>query len=142
MQTLGSFFQRLQAKNLRQSGLDCGCVFPFVYNGKKYDSCTTVDYPDYPWCAMDSVYQPGRYQICDQDCEKDCRSSYYTHEGYFGKGNDCYYDVDYDSDWCCTNECCMTEAWADYLFRDYYNSDEWYNKCADTESYWRPCGPN
>ena len=34
---------------------DC-CVFPFIYRSKKYQSCTTVDNGNIPWCATTSNY--------------------------------------------------------------------------------------
>jgi hypothetical protein len=37
------------------------CVFPFVYNGKAYDECTTDDYPlGVAWCATD-IDENGEY---------------------------------------------------------------------------------
>ena len=37
------------------------CVFPFVYRGKKYDSCTTIGHLlKKPWCSLTSNYDRDR----------------------------------------------------------------------------------
>merc|ERR1712151_819825 len=33
------------------------CVFPFIYNGKQYDSCTTVNNGGKLWCATERFYK-------------------------------------------------------------------------------------
>lgn len=38
------------------------CVFPFVYGGKKYESCTKVAH-DKLWCSLDKVYK-GHWANC------------------------------------------------------------------------------
>ena len=40
------------------------CVFPFTYNGKKYNSCTTVNNSNKRWCATESVYK-SQWGNCD-----------------------------------------------------------------------------
>ena len=40
------------------------CVFPFVYQGQKYNSCTTVNYNGKRWCSTESVYK-GKWGSCD-----------------------------------------------------------------------------
>ena len=32
------------------------CVFPFVYNGVEYNTCTTVDNGSTDWCALEAEY--------------------------------------------------------------------------------------
>ena len=36
------------------------CVFPFVYKGKGYCSCTTVDYGNKLWCATTNSYDKDK----------------------------------------------------------------------------------
>ena len=45
------------------TGNGCKCQFPFVYNGKSYDSCTTVDHGQ-PWCSCEVIYEEGRWGNC------------------------------------------------------------------------------
>nr|XP_040566435.1 72 kDa type IV collagenase-like [Lepeophtheirus salmonis] len=47
------------------------CTFPFKYNGKTYDACTTADNSGSPWCAT-SVNAQGEYQgygNCNTNCQ-------------------------------------------------------------------------
>ena len=37
------------------------CVFPFKYNGKTYNKCTTVDNGNTEWCATE-VKTDGNYK--------------------------------------------------------------------------------
>ncbi|PFX26442.1 Seminal plasma protein BSP-30 kDa [Stylophora pistillata] len=43
------------------------CVFPFVYGGKKYKSCTTVAHHRL-WCSLDKVYK-GHWANCASPCK-------------------------------------------------------------------------
>jgi len=36
------------------------CVFPFIYRGQTYHSCTTVDRGNKKWCAKTSNFDQGR----------------------------------------------------------------------------------
>ena len=43
------------------------CVFPFIYKGVTYNSCTSVDNDDYLWCAtetLDGNYVDGMWKDC------------------------------------------------------------------------------
>ena len=40
------------------------CVFPFIYKGKSYKSCTTVDNSNKLWCSTESVYK-SKWGNCD-----------------------------------------------------------------------------
>merc|ERR1712131_225542 len=43
------------------------CHFPFIYKGKQYDSCTTVDNSGSLWCSTTYNYQ-GKWRTCtDKD---------------------------------------------------------------------------
>merc|ERR1712131_367747 len=43
------------------------CHFPFIYKGKQYDSCTTVDNSGSSWCSTTYNYQ-GQWRTCtDKD---------------------------------------------------------------------------
>ena len=49
------------------------CIFPFRYNGKSYDSCTTDDDPDNEfWCAIEvkanGDIQRGEWGYCEDEC--------------------------------------------------------------------------
>ena len=39
------------------------CVFPFEYKGVSYDSCTTLDNGDTPWCSKTAKYS-GSWAEC------------------------------------------------------------------------------
>merc|ERR1712018_65208 len=49
------------------------CVFPFKYNGKTYNKCTSVE-SDVPWCATqvgrDGTVITGQWGDCGQACKK------------------------------------------------------------------------
>uniref|UniRef100_A0A670JGX4 Fibronectin type-II domain-containing protein n=1 Tax=Podarcis muralis TaxID=64176 RepID=A0A670JGX4_PODMU len=50
---------------------ETGCVFPFIYKGKPYESCTTLDkHEGKAWCATTPDYQTGlKWRFCNQlDC--------------------------------------------------------------------------
>ena len=50
----------------------CGnCVFPFIFNGRIFDSCTTIDGDATPWCAT-SVDASGNYGGTWEYCESSC----------------------------------------------------------------------
>ncbi|CAB4059020.1 MMP9 [Lepeophtheirus salmonis] len=46
------------------------CVFPFMYNGVTYNSCTTVDFGSTKWCAtsVDASLNQLTYGICGSSC--------------------------------------------------------------------------
>merc|ERR1711920_48786 len=39
------------------------CAFPFVYKGKRYNSCTSIEHTQ-PWCSTTSTYQ-GQWGNCN-----------------------------------------------------------------------------
>lgn len=42
----------------------CGnCVFPFIFNGRIHDSCTTIDGDSTPWCSKSYEYS-GQWEYC------------------------------------------------------------------------------
>lgn len=47
------------------------CVFPFKYNNRLYNSCTTAD-GDANWCAIavDSDGKMTDYNYCDSNCNE------------------------------------------------------------------------
>lgn len=54
------------------SGSNCGnCVFPFIFNGRLFDSCTTIDGDATPWCAT-SVDSAGNYGGTWEYCQSSC----------------------------------------------------------------------
>jgi len=56
-------------------GAGAACIFPFMYKGETYNSCTTVD-SDAPWCATEvDVYgnyieQTSKWGYCGSLCNK------------------------------------------------------------------------
>ena len=53
-------------------GVSSQCVFPFVYDGKIYTTCTEADSKDRPWCATTANYDiDGKYKYC-KDFNKTC----------------------------------------------------------------------
>ena len=45
------------------------CVFPFYYQGVKYDTCAQPDmYPNLGWCSFDRIFD-GNYGYCTDDCK-------------------------------------------------------------------------
>ena len=51
------------------------CVFPFIYDGKSYDECTTIDNNGIPWCSTDVScardFVEGKWGNCGIDCSGD-----------------------------------------------------------------------
>lgn len=42
------------------------CVFPFAYKGQIYETCTTIDNENKPWCATTANYDRDRkWGRCD-----------------------------------------------------------------------------
>jgi len=88
------------------------CVFPFIYKGKTYDSCTTVDFGR-KWCSLTSNYdRDGLHGYCESSdyCslsnpkaispnskELSCCYFPFTYKGE--TYNDCT-SVDYGRKWC------------------------------------------
>jgi hypothetical protein len=57
------------------------CAIPFTYGGQTYTECTTAGGETKPWCALDTVYQSGRWGYCRDDGQTpdDCMTySVYT----------------------------------------------------------------
>ena len=50
------------------------CVFPFLFDGKEYDSCTTDGEVDYFWCATDVDKNGemiiGNWGFCEERCAR------------------------------------------------------------------------
>eukprot|EP00096_Caligus_rogercresseyi_P013896 TRINITY_DN647_c0_g1_i14.p1 TRINITY_DN647_c0_g1~~TRINITY_DN647_c0_g1_i14.p1 ORF type:complete len:313 (+),score=3.49 TRINITY_DN647_c0_g1_i14:40-978(+) len=46
------------------------CVFPFMYNGVSYSTCTTVDFGNNAWCAtsLTSSGESNAYGLCSSSC--------------------------------------------------------------------------
>ena len=79
------------------------CQFPFTYNGKVYDKCTTEDNWGVPWCCTSSVIP------CDEDdapwinCKESKICKFPT--TYKGKSYDSCTYVDNDGKaWCNTTD--------------------------------------
>merc|ERR1711892_1073286 len=54
------------------SPASCGnCVFPFTFNGRIHNTCTTIDGQATPWCAT-SVDSSGNYNGNHENCESTC----------------------------------------------------------------------
>ena len=51
------------------------CVFPFIYDGKSYDECTTIDNNGIPWCSTNVMcagdFVEGEWGNCGSDCSGD-----------------------------------------------------------------------
>ncbi|XP_078377928.1 uncharacterized protein LOC144661095 [Oculina patagonica] len=78
------------------------CVFPFVYGGVSYDSCTKVNYNQL-WCSLTAVYS-GQWANCVDECAsspcKNGASCKTTEDGYScqpcpagWKGKNCDEDI-------------------------------------------------
>ncbi len=57
-----------------QSNLSKPCIFPFEYDGKIYQGCSTANESE-PWCPTE-VYPNGtmndnHYGVCDESCSID-----------------------------------------------------------------------
>uniref|UniRef100_A0A8C6Y5P5 Fibronectin type-II domain-containing protein n=1 Tax=Naja naja TaxID=35670 RepID=A0A8C6Y5P5_NAJNA len=50
------------------------CVFPFIYNGKSYNSCTRDGQEDGKlWCAITENYDSGlKWRLCNGEPKADC----------------------------------------------------------------------
>uniref|UniRef100_A0A670ZKB3 Fibronectin type-II domain-containing protein n=1 Tax=Pseudonaja textilis TaxID=8673 RepID=A0A670ZKB3_PSETE len=50
------------------------CVFPFIYNGKSYNSCTRDGREDGKlWCAITENYDSGlKWRLCNGEPKADC----------------------------------------------------------------------
>merc|ERR550534_1743085 len=60
--------------NQRRTDEDTCCVFPFIYLGKTYEGCTTVDYNNKLWCATTSNYdQDKEWGNCENACTDENR---------------------------------------------------------------------
>ena len=53
----------------------CGkCIFPFMFNGRIFNTCTTIDGDATPWCATSVNEQTGEFdsshtwEYCDSAC--------------------------------------------------------------------------
>ena len=47
------------------SNTTCGsCVFPFIFNGRYHDTCTTIDGDAKPWCSKTADWQ-GQWEYCE-----------------------------------------------------------------------------
>ena len=54
------------------------CIFPFVWDGKKYDECTNKDtdedWPCRVWCATNElVTDDSGWGYCSKDCPLKCK---------------------------------------------------------------------
>lgn len=46
------------------TNVSCGsCVFPFIFNGRIFDTCTTIDGDSQPWCSKTSDWE-GQWEYC------------------------------------------------------------------------------
>ena len=45
------------------TGNGCKCVFPFEYDGRSYNSCTSIDHFQ-PWCSCKAKYDRGAWGNC------------------------------------------------------------------------------
>jgi len=56
------------------AGVGTPCVFPFVYNGVRFTSCTTVNNNGQRWCATEvganSAYIGNKWGTCSSECAK------------------------------------------------------------------------
>lgn len=58
-----TFFDFSGSCRTRTSRSDC-CVFPFIYHGRRYNSCTKVR-SRRPWCSLTSSYDKDKlYGYC------------------------------------------------------------------------------
>uniref|UniRef100_A0A8C6Y8R9 Uncharacterized protein n=1 Tax=Naja naja TaxID=35670 RepID=A0A8C6Y8R9_NAJNA len=76
------------------------CVFPFIYHGKSYDSCTEVDSPNRPWCATTANYDKSpKWKYCSTKATPSCVFPFIYH----GKSYDSCTEVDSPNrPWCAT----------------------------------------
>merc|ERR1712131_214882 len=67
MLRLAALFLLVSAWCLTSEAVVPACHFPFIYKGKQYDSCTTVDNSGSLWCSTTYNYQ-GKWRTCtDKD---------------------------------------------------------------------------
>ena len=50
------------------------CVFPFRYDNKNFNSCTTIENSGIPWCSTKTgkrnKHIKGNYGDCDEECSR------------------------------------------------------------------------
>ena len=50
------------------------CKFPFIYQGKEYLTCTSVDNGDQPWCSTEVNYENHFIKTKWGNCRDSCFS--------------------------------------------------------------------
>merc|ERR1712131_409754 len=63
MLRLAALFLLVSAWCLTSEAVVPACHFPFIYKGKQYDSCTTVDNSGSLWCSTTYNYQ-NKWRTC------------------------------------------------------------------------------
>uniref|UniRef100_A0A8C6Y9B6 Uncharacterized protein n=1 Tax=Naja naja TaxID=35670 RepID=A0A8C6Y9B6_NAJNA len=72
------------------------CVFPFIYHGKSYYSCTKVDSQNHPWCATTANYDKSpQWKYLPPPC---VFPFIYRGKSY----NSCTEDASENRPWCAT----------------------------------------
>ncbi|CAL4065919.1 unnamed protein product, partial [Meganyctiphanes norvegica] len=118
---------------------DPSCEFPFLYLGKVYDACTTVDYHA-PWCSTKTwgdqrEHVPEKFVICKSNCTSETalawRDDFQCGPGYLapnGEPAQCNPDHRYSccsaGGWCGNSKThCNCETCEDYSRCQYDHPD-------------------
>ena len=77
-------------KTISGPDLDKQCKFPFIYQGREFHNCITIDNRNQPWCSTEvnaeNYFIIGKWGICSDSCKGLCFLLYVLFNGGFPKG--------------------------------------------------------